>query len=135
MPFFVSLYYWCFRKNIINFSFPIIDKPLKIKILINAYVLWYDGLHEKIHQTPKIIFIFSSFVKRHSMSILQDGSFPWNIYFAISVMAKSLDLNSACYYIFRFPSMIVYMIEFHESKFANIKFFVAKLNWVYISIL
>ena len=78
---------------------------------------------KKIHNTAKIIFIFSSFDKRHSMSILQDESFHWNLNFAISLMAKSLDLNSSNYYIFRNLSMIAYMIEIQESKFANIKFF------------
>ena len=37
-------------------------------------------------------------------------------------MATSLKLSSAYYYIFRNLSMIAYMIEIQESKFANIKF-------------
>ena len=78
---------------------------------------------KKIHKTSKIIFIISSFDKRHSMSILQDESFHWNLNFAISLMAKSLDLKSTYYCIFRNLSMIAYMIEIQESKFSNIKFF------------
>ena len=57
------------------------------------------------------------------MSVLQDGSFHWNLKFAILLMAKSLDLNSADYYIFRNLSMTAQMIEIQESKFANVKFF------------
>ena len=78
---------------------------------------------KKIHKTSKISFIFSSFDKRHSMSILQDESFHRNLNFAISLMAKSLDLNSAYNYIYRNLSMIASMTEIQESKFANIKFF------------
>ena len=75
-------------------------KRFKIKILVNASM-------KKIHKTSKIIFIFSSFDKRHSMSILQDESFHWNLNLAISLMAKSLDLNSAYYCIFKNLSMVV----------------------------
>ena len=52
-------------------------------------------------------------------------------------MTNSLNLNSAYYYIFRNLSMIAYLIEFQQLKFANIKFRefdqlsqVAKLNYV-----
>ena len=72
---------------------------------------------KKIHKTTKFIFIFSGFDIRHSMRILQHECFHWNLIFAISLMANSLNLNSAYFYIFRNLSMIAQMIEIQEYKF------------------
>ena len=70
-------------------------------------------------------------------------NFHWNLYFAISLVANSLNLNYAYYYDFRNLSVIAYMIEIRKSKFANVVFFMnltnlrhaAKLNSLYIFIL
>ena len=51
------------------------------------------------------------------MRILQHESYHWNLIFAISLMANSLNLNSAYFYIFRNLSMIAQMIEIQEYKF------------------
>ena len=53
-----------------------------------------------------------------------EENFPWNLTFAISLMANSLNLNSANHYIFRNLSKIVYMymIEIQKSQFANSNF-------------
>ena len=51
---------------------------------------------------------------------LNEENFCWNLSFAISLMANSLNLNSAYYSIFRNLSKIGYMIEGQKSKFANI---------------
>ena len=42
---------------------------------------------------------------------LQEENFYWYLNFAFSLMANSLNLNSAYYYTFRNLSMIAYMIE------------------------
>ena len=51
---------------------------------------------------------------------LQEDSFHWNLIFAFSLMANSLNLNSAYNYIFRNPLLIAYTIHIQKSKFANI---------------
>ena len=60
----------------------------------------------------------------HSKPItLKEKYFHWNLKFAISLMAKSLTLNSAYYYIFfmNLP-MIAYIIEIQKSKSSDILF-------------
>ena len=52
--------------------------------------------------------------------ILQEENFPGNLNFASSLMANSLNLNSAHNYIFGNLSMIAYVIEMQKSEFANI---------------
>ena len=51
---------------------------------------------------------------------LQEENFHGNLNFAISPMTNSLNFYSAYYYIFRNLSMIAYLIEFQQLKFANI---------------
>ena len=51
---------------------------------------------------------------------LRGVNFHWNLGFAISLMADSLTLNSAYYYIFKYFSMIADMTETQKSGFANI---------------
>ena len=51
---------------------------------------------------------------------LQEEKFHWNLNFAISLMANSLNFNSAYYTSFRNLSIIAYIIEIQKSKFANI---------------
>ena len=51
---------------------------------------------------------------------LQEANSHWNLNLAISLMAYSLNINSAYYFIFRNLSMIAYIIEVQKSKFANI---------------
>ena len=56
------------------------------------------------------------------MHTLQEENFHWNSNFAISLMANSLTLNYAYYYIYRNNSMIAYIIEIQKTKFADILF-------------
>ena len=51
---------------------------------------------------------------------LLEENFHWNLSFAILLMANLLNLNSACYYIFRNLSMIAHIIEIQNSKYAII---------------
>ena len=85
-----------------------------------------------------ILFILSGI----TTDTLQEPHFHWNLNFAISLMANSLNLNSAYNYVFRNLSMIAYMIEFQNQNsliFLSLKLTslsqVAKLNAVYIFIL
>ena len=50
----------------------------------------------------------------------REENFHWNSNIVISLMANSLNLNSAYLKIFTNLSMIAYIIEFQKSKFANI---------------
>ena len=59
-------------------------------------------------------------VQYGNSSTLQEGKFHWNINFAISLMANSLNLNSTYLKIFKIFSMIAYTIEVLRSKFSNI---------------
>ena len=52
---------------------------------------------------------------------LQEENFPGNLNFASSLMANSLNLNSAHNYIFGNLSMIAYIIEMQKSEFPNIE--------------
>ena len=54
------------------------------------------------------------------INTLQEEKFHRNSNFTISLIANSLNLSSAHYYIIRNLSMIVYMIEIQKSKLANI---------------
>ena len=57
----------------------------------------------------------------HTMCIpYMEENFNWNLNFAVSLIANSLNLNPAYYYIFWNLSMIAYIIEVQKSKFANI---------------
>ena len=56
----------------------------------------------------------------HIHTTLREEDFHWNLNFAIPLMANSLNLNSANYYIFRNLSMIAYIIGIQKSKFAYI---------------
>ena len=49
-----------------------------------------------------------------------EENFNWNLNFAVSLIANSLNLNPAYYYIFWNLSIIAYIIEVQKSKFANI---------------
>ena len=51
---------------------------------------------------------------------LQEVNFHHNLIFAILLMAKSLNFNSAYYYIVGNLSMIGYIIEFEKLELANI---------------
>ena len=62
---------------------------------------------------------------------LEEEKFYWNLNFAISIMANSLNLDSAYYiyrnlsmiayhYSFRNLSMIAYTVEIQKSNFANV---------------
>ena len=53
---------------------------------------------------------------------LQERNFHRNLNFAILLMAKSLNFNSAYYYIVGNLSMIGYIIEFEKLELANIQF-------------
>ena len=55
-----------------------------------------------------------------SHNALQEEHFYWILNFAISLMANSLNLNSAYYYIFRNLLMMANIIQIQKSKFANI---------------
>ena len=52
--------------------------------------------------------------------LIQEEKCEWNLNFAISLMANSLNLNSTDYNTFRNLSMIAFVIEIQKSKFANI---------------
>ena len=53
---------------------------------------------------------------------LQEENFHWNLNFAISHMANSLNINSAKDQIFKNISIMAYMKKTQKSKFANILF-------------
>ena len=53
---------------------------------------------------------------------LQEESFHWNLNFAISPMADSLNFSSATWKIFKNPSMLAYITKIQKSKLANIYF-------------
>ena len=52
--------------------------------------------------------------------LIQEEKCEWNLNFAISLMANSLNLNSTDYNTFRNLSMIALVIEIQKSKSANI---------------
>ena len=56
------------------------------------------------------------------INTLKGKKFHWILILAFSLMANSLNLNSACpyYYIFRNLSTIAYIIEIQKSTFANL---------------
>ena len=62
------------------------------------------------------MFVFSC-TPRHT---LQEEDSDWNLNFAISLMANSLNSNSVYYYILRNLIMIASIFEIQKSKFANI---------------
>ena len=51
---------------------------------------------------------------------LREENSHWNLSFAISLLANSLNLNSVYYYIYGRISMRGYIIEIQKQKLANI---------------
>ena len=61
-------------------------KQLKIKILVNAFVLWYDGLHESLDLNSAYNYIYRNLSMIASMTEIQESKFANITFFDVDII-------------------------------------------------